>query len=311
MNILITGCAGFIGSHTVDYFLEDKNYFVVGLDKLTYASNMSNLDLALESSRFEFIKGNICDSDLIEQLVKEKNIGCILNFAAETHVDNSIRDASSFIDSNVHGVYSLLEVSRKTKCLLFHVSTDEVYGVANNVSFIETDSLNPKNPYSATKAAAEHLIKSHQNTFGIPYLMVRPSNNFGPRQHQEKFMPTILRSLQSSNKIPIYGDGNQVREWTYVKDTAKAIKYILENSELNNCYNVSSNVELQNIDLVRTICQVTSNDFQSSIKYVEDRLGHDFRYSIDNSKLEKLGFEDYAKFEESLLETVKSFGVNE
>ncbi len=307
MNILITGCAGFIGSHAVDCFLEDKKYSVLGLDKLTYASNMNNLSLARSSDRFTFLKADICNTDLLEKLVKENEISCILNFAAETHVDNSIKSAESFIESNVHGVYSLLEVCRKNKILFFHISTDEVYGVANEISFTEEDKLNPKNPYSATKAAAEHLITSYQNTFNVKSLMVRPSNNYGPRQHSEKFMPTILRNLSAKTKVPIYGDGKQIREWTYVKDTAKAIKFILEKSKLNECYNISSNIELENISLVKLICKCLQENFDSSVKYVEDRLGHDVRYSINNDKLKNLGFAEYSSFEESLLDTIESF----
>ena len=307
MNILITGCAGFIGSHTVDHFLEDSNYNIVGVDKLTYASNLGNLKIANIHKNFTFYEGDICNFSLIKAICENHKISCIINFAAETHVDNSIDDASNFIKSNIGGVHSILEVCKDLDILLFHISTDEVYGVADRVSFTEDDRLNPKNPYSATKAAAEHLIISYRNTFKTKSLMVRPSNNFGPRQHSEKFMPTILTNLENSKKIPIYGNGKQVREWTYVKDTARAIKYILENALPGECYNISSNIEMENLDLVKKICKILRKDFESSISYVEDRLGHDIRYSISNTKLQNLGFKEYSGFEKSIRDTILFF----
>jgi len=309
-NLLITGCAGFIGSHTVDCFLEDKNYSVFGLDKMTYAANEKNLKLAFENERFKFYKGDICDSDFVENICRENNIDWIINFAAETHVDNSISDSKEFLKSNFLGVHSLLEVCKSNKNVkLFQISTDEVYGVASdNVCFSENDKLNPKNPYSATKAAAEHLIKSYVNTYKIKTLMVRPSNNYGPRQHLEKFIPTILNSLKNNKKIPIYGNGNQIREWTYVKDTAKAIKFIIEKSDYNQCYNVTSNVEMKNISLVEQICSILKKDFNDNVTYVEDRLGHDQRYSITNLKIKNLGFKKYSNFENNLIETINFFG---
>ena len=248
---------------------------------------------------------DICNHDKILSICEHSNIEWIINFAAETHVDNSIQACEKFIHSNIKGVQSLLEVCRKTGIKLFHVSTDEVYGDIMSGSFKEDNKLNPKNPYSATKAAAEHMVRAYSNTYGIKYLMVRPSNNFGPRQHDEKFLPTIARKIHNSEKIPIYGDGKQIREWTYVKETAAAILFLLNNSTLNQVYNVSSSFELQNIEVVKKVCKIMDVVFSSAISFVEDRLGHDFRYSVDSLKLKKLGFSSSMNFDLALKETVK------
>ena len=279
-NLLITGCAGFIGSHAVDYFLE-KGYKDDGVDCVTYAGSASNIRDHYGNRNFKLFNANICNTSKILEICRLRDIKWIINFAAETHVDNSIRSCSAFIKSNIDGVRSLLEVCRQTDTRLFHLSTDEVYGDIKAGSFTETDHLNPKNPYSATKAAAEHMIKAYANTYGVEYLMVRPSNNFGPRQHGEKFLPTIMRKLLNDEKIPIYGTGRNIREWTYVKDTPRAIEHILLNSEFNKTYNISSSNEQENLEIVKKITAILNRDFKSSIEFVPDRLGHDFRYSID------------------------------
>tara|TARA_R110000851_G_scaffold114591_2_gene239933 strand:- start:2794 stop:3741 length:948 start_codon:yes stop_codon:yes gene_type:complete len=287
MNIMITGCAGFIGSHAVEEFLA-AGYNIAGVDSLTYAGDTDNMLSFIDD--IEFYHLDICDTVKITNIVNNLDIEWIINFAAETHVDNSIKSSDSFIHSNVKGVASLLDACRATNAKLFHISTDEVYGSTDYGSFSEIDALDPQNPYSATKAASELLIKSYNNTHGVEYLMVRPCNNFGPRQNNEKFMPTILTKLLQNEKIPIYGDGKNIRDWLYVKENVSAIRYILENSQLGEVYNISTSNEKTNIEIVSNLCTLMSRDAADSIMYVDDRLGHDFRYSIYNKKLRDLGF---------------------
>jgi len=306
MNVLITGCAGFIGSHAVDHFLSE-GYSVIGVDCLTYAGDMKNLKLALESEKFSFFKDDICNTSNIIELCENYNIKWIINFAAETHVDNSIDSCTGFIHSNIAGVHSLLECCRLTKTMLFHISTDEVYGSIKLGSFNENSKLNPRNPYSATKAAAEHIITSYHNTHDINFLMARPSNNFGPRQHREKFIPTILRSIKAGKRIPVYGDGKNIRDWLYVKDNVAAIQFILENSKLNETFNITLGDERSNIETVEIILDVMKKEFKESVEFVPDRLGHDFRYSIDNSKLASLGFSRRTNFRDQIEETINFF----
>jgi dTDP-glucose 4,6-dehydratase len=305
-RVLITGCAGFIGSHAVDNFLS-SGYFVCGVDCLTYAGDLKNLDCAFQDKNFNFFKIDICKTYEIMQLCEQLRIEWIINFAAETHVDNSIESCERFIHSNINGVKSLLECCRQTGIKLLHVSTDEVYGSIDQGSFTEDSKLNPKNPYSATKASAEHLITAYNNTHGVDFLMVRPSNNFGPRQHKEKFIPTILESLMCDKKIPIYGDGSNVRDWLYVKDNVEAIRFILENSKLNETFNVTLNDERSNIETVNIILDKLQKDFEENIEFIPDRPGHDFRYSIDNSKLLYLGFGSTPSFEDHIKETINFF----
>ena len=306
MRVMITGCAGFIGSHAVDLFLE-KRYSVVGVDCFTYAGRSGNILHQNGNPNFKMINTDICSTDAISEICDFRKIDYIINFAAETHVDNSIRSASKFIHSNIDGVRSLLEVCRRTGVKLFHVSTDEVYGSTVEGSFHEDDKLNPKNPYSATKAAAEHLITAYHNTYGIEYVMVRPSNNFGPRQHGEKFLPTIVRSILQNKKVPVYGDGSNIREWLFVQDNVKAVEFILQNTEMNQTYNISSNKEMTNIQIVKKVCDILGKQPDEVIEFVEDRPGHDFRYSVANDKLMSLGFNDFSSFDESLNKTVKEF----
>ncbi len=300
---MITGCAGFIGSHATDCFIQNGNK-VIGVDLLTYAGNMQNLKQVDGNLDFKFIKDDICNTERIEELCTANNVEWIINFAAETHVDNSINSDNQFIHSNILGVKSLLDVCRRTGSKLFHISTDEVYGSTIDGPFSENDKLSPQNPYSATKAAAEHLIRSYQNTHGIEYLMARPSNNFGPRQHEEKFLPTIVRSLDNDAKIPVYGDGKNVRDWLYVKDNVQIIYQIWKNSEINQIYNISLSNERTNLDIVGRVLNIMEKSFEDSVSFVADRPGHDFRYSIDNEKILKLGINIDSNFEENLLYTV-------
>ena len=306
MNILITGCAGFIGSHAVDIFLE-SGYNVTGVDCLTYAANIKNLDSAFKNKNFKFYEDDIVNLDKMIEYCERHNVSWIINFAAETHVDNSILSCDKFIHSNIVGTKSLLECCRKTGTKLFHISTDEVYGSTIEESFKEIDSLSPKNPYSATKAAAEHLVVSYQNTYGIEFLIARPSNNFGPRQNKEKFIPTILNSILNSKKIPLYGDGKNIRDWLFVKDNVMSIKFILENSKVNEVFNITTLDEKENIDTIDSILKVFGLDFKDSVEFVSDRPGHDFRYSIDNEKLKSIGWNISSNFENNLSETIEFY----
>jgi len=311
MNILITGCAGFIGSHATDYFLK-KGYMVDGVDCFTYAGKAANIRQHYDHPNFKLFNENICNAEKMLELCQMRSIDWVINFAAETHVDNSIRSCDAFIKSNIQGTKSLLEACRASGAKYFHISTDEVYGDIHAGSFKEEDHLNPKNPYSATKTAAEHMVRAYANTYGVEYLMVRPSNNFGPRQHQEKFIPTIMRNLLRGNKIPIYGTGKNVREWTYVKDTPRAIEHILLNSEMNKVYNISSSNEQENLEIVKKITSALGKEFEESITFVADRLGHDFRYSVDASKLEDIGFslDGSSNFDQNLQETISYYEQN-
>ncbi len=308
MNVLITGAAGFIGSHATDFFLKE-DYNVIGVDNFTYAGNKKNLFNALKSDKFKLYEYDICETEKIRNICVDNNIEWILNFAAETHVDNSIVNSDKFIKSNILGVKSLLEVCRKINIKFFQISTDEVYGSTESGIFFENNKLDPKNPYSATKASAEHYVKAYNNTYGVEYLIVRPTNNIGERQNQEKFFPTILNCINSGIKIPIYDKGYQIREWLYVKDNVRAIEYILRNSELNEVYNIGSNNETKNIDFVEKICSIKNISLAKSVEFVKDRPGHDFRYSVSNKKLAKLGFDDYMTLDEILYELVPKTGV--
>ena len=306
MNVLITGCAGFIGSHAVDIFLKN-DYSVVGVDLITYAGSMKNMSSAFKSDNFIFYKEDICNTEKMIQYCSAHSIEWIINFAAETHVDNSIQSASSFVKSNVDGVRSLLDCCISTGAKMFQISTDEVYGSIGAGSFRETDNMNPKNPYSATKAAAEHMVTAYRNTHCVDYKMVRMSNNFGPRQHVEKLLPTMIRALFNNKKIPIYGDGKNVRDWLYVKDCAQMIMLVLEKGVLNQTYNLTHNNERENIDMVYIVCDILQKNVETSFEFVEDRKGHDFRYSISNKKLLSVGIGSPTDFQKAINETIEFY----
>ncbi len=305
MNILITGCSGFIGSHATEVFLS-RGHTVVGVDCMTYAASLDNLKEISGHERFIFYVENICNTKEILKLSKIHQIDWIVNFAAETHVDNSIENCDKFIDSNISGVKSLLSVCKDTGIKLLHISTDEVYGSIKSGSFVEGDILSPRNPYSATKAAAEHMITAYSNTYGTEHIMVRMSNNFGPRQHQEKFVPTMVSSLLSGGKIPVYGDGKNIRDWFYVKDCAKMVYTVFEKGEIGEIYNLTHHNEMTNLDIVSIVCNACNRDPKDSIEFVPDRLGHDFRYSISNEKVKKLGIDPPQDFLKSIQETVEA-----
>lgn len=305
MKVIITGGAGFIGGHAVRHFL-GKGDDIVNIDKITYAGRDSNLNIC----RFE--RFDICDTARLSSLVKEFDPDVFLHFAAETHVDNSIEDCRSFVHSNVAGVSSVLDACRKNGVRLCHISTDEVYGPASDRPFEETDALNPKNPYSATKAAGDMLVSAFNNTYGMDYLIVRPSNNYGPGQHREKFIPKFLECLKNGGKFPLYGDGGQEREWTYVKDTVAHIRDLIlhEKTDWNSVYNLSSGYSSTNVETAKKIVGAYNQLNGKSINVEEvlqrsaDRPGHDRKYWIASNKLHKLLKPSYTDFETGIRETV-------
>ena len=303
-QIIVTGCAGFIGSHMVDLLLKN-GHKIIGVDCFTYAGNQKNIAHHQENPDFKFHNVDICQTEYIKNLCLKHDVKCIINFAAETHVDNSIASCDNFIHSNINGVKSLLEVSKDLGIELLHISTDEVYGSTIEGSFSEGDVLNPQNPYSATKAAAEHLVRAYSNTYNTSYKMVRMSNNFGPRQHPEKFIPTIIRSLKEQKRIPVYGDGKNVRDWLYVKDCVTCINAVLIKGEHNQIYNITYNDEKENLEIVEIICDNLKLDHDKWIEFVADRPGHDFRYSIDNQKIKSLGIGKPTPFDIAIKETIK------
>ncbi len=304
MKVLVTGCAGFIGGHVVERLLAD-GHTVLGVDSLTYAGDRELMEtLSSRHDKFKFMNWNI--GGLRPNHLAGVDI--VVNLAAESHVDNSIEDSSVFIQTNVVETHSFIEVCRKCDIPFLHFSTDEVYGVSKTKTFKETDALKPRNPYSATKAAIDHLIAAYQNTYGFRASLIRPSNNFGPRQNDEKFIPTILRSLRDEKKIPVYGKGDQVREWTYVKHTASAVSFLVDKMIQGDCigeiYNFTTGIDMTNIEMVTRICDSVGVSVDRHVEYVKDRLGHDFRYSITAKKLEKIGFKVDADIQKELEETV-------
>jgi dTDP-glucose 4,6-dehydratase len=307
-KVLITGCAGFIGSHATEYFIK-MGCDVVGIDDITYAGSYDNMSNFL--SDIEFIRGDISNYDLVGKIVRDNKIDWIVNFAAETHVDNSIRDSKNFIKSNILGIDSLLRASSSHGCNILHVSTDEVYGSILEGSFKEEDRLSPTNPYSATKAAAELMIKAFENTFKTNSIIVRMSNNFGPRQHSEKLIPTVIRSIRKKRKIPVYGNGDNIRDWMYVKDSSKMIYDVMQRGKFGQVYNLTHLNEMKNIEVISLICQEMKVDLEESIMFVKDRLGHDFRYSIDNQKVKKISNSVMTRFEDAIRETVNFYSKNQ
>ena len=284
MKILVTGGRGFIGSHFVEEALK-KNHVIVDIDKMGYASHKK---LPWDSSEhYELIKEDI------STLSHLPNSDLIVNFAAESHVDNSIRDSRPFIDSSVLGVWNLLELLRGkpeySRPLFFHISTDEVYGDRLGGSFTENDCLLPSNPYSASKAAAEMLVVAYARTYGIDYIITRSSNNYGERQYEEKLISKCISSLQNNKKIPVHGDGSYIRDWLYVKDNVEAIFHIIESGTKNNCFNVGAENYMTNLEVVRTVLKWLDKD-EDNIEFVPNRWGQDVRYAIDTTKLRNLGW---------------------
>ena len=298
-NLLVTGGAGFIGSNFIEYILEKyQKINVFNLDLLTYAGNLKNTSQFCDNPRYTFIQGNICDYSLLKKLFSENKIDGVINFAAESHVDNSITNPEKFIETNINGVFNLLTVCSETwmnspfnvkseylEARFHQISTDEVYGSIMKGSFNEESNYNPNSPYSATKASADLLIRSFNKTYGLNTTISLCSNNFGPNQHKEKLIPKVIDLIKNNNAVKLYGDGTNIREWVYVKDHCTAIDKVFNFSKVGEKYNIGSGFEISNIDLIKYIYSLSKTE--EKIIFVEDRFGHDFRYSLNSSKIKK------------------------
>lgn len=304
-NILVTGGAGFIGNCFIRHILNTyPEYKVTNLDALTYAGNIENLDDVKDNPNYTFVHGNICDKNLVRDLVSQSD--AVVNFAAESHVDRSITGPEIFIDTNVKGTLNLLQACKEIGIERYlQVSTDEVYGSLGKTGyFYETTSLAPNSPYSASKASADMLVRAYHETYGMPVLTTRCSNNYGPYQYPEKLIPYFITLLQKGEKVPVYGDGQNVRDWLYVYDHCKAIDTVLHRGKVGEVYNIGGHNEKTNLEITELILAATGND-SSMIKYVEDRLGHDRRYAISNDKItSELGWEPSVTFEEGIKMTI-------
>jgi len=310
-KIFITGGAGFIGSNFIHYILNKyQDYEILNYDKLTYAGNLDNLRDVENDHRYRFVQGDICDLTSLENIFGKEKFDFIINFAAETHVDKSILNPHIFVETNVLGVNNLLEIVKKYGAERFlHISTDETYGSINEGSFYEDSNLSPNSPYSASKAGADLLVLAYYKTFNLPVLITRSSNNFGPYQYPEKLIPLFVTNLLEDKKVPIYGNGKNVRDWIYVLDNCSGIDTVLHNGRFGEIYNIGGGNEKTNIEITKLILK-SFNKGEDWINYVEDRLGHDFRYSLEIEKVKKLGWKPQYIFENALQETIKWYGEN-
>ena len=308
---LITGGCGFIGSNFIRYLLnKDQACRVINLDKLTYAGNPENLKEVKNDSRYHFLQGDICDKLIVEQIFSDYHPEIVINFAAESHVDRSITKPDDFIQTDIMGVFVLLESSRKSNIDLFiQISTDEVYGSIQNGSFKETDSLMPSSPYSAGKAGGDRLAYSYHVTYKLPVIITRASNNYGPYQYPEKLIPLFVTNALEDKALPVYGDGKNVRDWLYVEDHCEAIMFLINKGRHGETYNVGGRNELQNIEITQMILKQL-NISDDLITFVEDRKGHDFRYSLNCDKIKTLGWSPGHKFEVALQRTVNWYVEN-
>ena len=310
MKLLVTGGAGFIGSHFIRHILakypDDQ---VINLDKLTYAGNLENCKDYAEHPNYRFVQGDIADKHLVDRLASEAH--GIVNFAAESHVDNSIEGPAVFLETNVLGTQNLLEAAKNHgHARFFQVSTDEVYGDRLEGSFKETDKLTPSNPYSASKAAAEMLCMAYKRTYGVPVLISRCSNNYGSHQYEEKFIPHFIKKLLAGDKVPLYGDGSHVRDWLHVTDHCKAIDLILHQGKIGEIYNISTNEEHSNLEVTKRLLELLELP-EDRIEFVKDRPGHDLRYSVDASKImSTLGWKAEVAFEDGFREMVEWYKTN-
>jgi dTDP-glucose 4,6-dehydratase len=310
MRILVTGGCGFIGANFVLYMLEKyPDVEIVNLDKVTYAGNPANLKSVENDKRYAFVKGDICDRAVVERLVPAAD--AVINFAAESHVDRSIKYPDEFVMTNVHGVNVLLEAARKHKIKKFiQIGTDEVYGsIAEGLSK-ETDRLDPRSPYSSTKAAGDLLALSYFTTYGLPVIVTRSSNNFGPYQYPEKMIPLFITNLIKGEKVPLYGDGGNMRDWLYVRDNCAGIDAVLRKGKSGEIYNIGGGNVITNLDITKRILSLMAKD-ESSIKHVSDRPGHDRRYALDSSKTKELGWTPSLDFNGLLKQTVDWYVKNE
>jgi dTDP-glucose 4,6-dehydratase len=289
MRIAVTGAAGFIGSHLVDRLLKD-GHNVLGIDCETYAANERNLESARQNKKFVYLKAKI-ESEECTFRIEQWGPDVIFNLAAESHVDNSIKDPLPFLRSNVEGTLNLLEYVRRSNCRFFQISTDEVYGhlVPGQQPFNEGSRISPRSPYASSKASADMFVRSYIETYGINAIVTRCSNNFGHRQHQEKLIPTIVRSCVNGSEIPVYGKGENIRDWIWVEDHVDALVFLLSHGSKGHVYNIGSRNEWKNLEIVELIRRMIPGEHK--VSFVTDRLGHDFRYAIDNSKMRLLGWE--------------------
>jgi dTDP-glucose 4,6-dehydratase len=326
MTILVTGGAGFIGSNFVLDWLAQNDEPVVNLDKLTYAGNLQNLASLENDPRHHFVKGDIADSELVAKLLRQHSIRAVVHFAAESHVDRSIHGPAEFIQTNIVGTFNLLEAARaywnsletgdKTAFRFLHVSTDEVYGSLSPTDppFTETNPYQPNSPYSASKAASDHIVRAAFHTYGMPVLTTNCSNNYGPYQFPEKLIALVIHNALAGKPLPVYGDGKQIRDWLYVKDHCSAIRAVLKQGRLGETYNIGGWNEKQNIEVVRTLCRILDEikpksdgkAYSDQITFVKDRPGHDQRYAIDARKIEReLGWKPEETFETGMAKTVR------
>ena len=327
-NILVTGGAGFIGANFVPYFIENNpEYHVVNLDLLTYAGNLENVAEVENHPRYTFVQGDICDSNFIKELFQKYQFHDVIHFAAESHVDNSISGPEAFIKTNVLGTFNLLDTARKLwmkgpnqynsgfeNTRFHHVSTDEVYGTLGETGlFEETTPYAPNSPYSASKAGSDMIVRSYFHTYGMNVVTSNCSNNYGPKQHNEKLIPTIIRKALAGEAIPIYGDGKNVRDWLYVLDHCKGIELAFKKGKSGETYNIGGRNERNNLQIVHAICEILNQKepkkegkYQDLISFVKDRPGHDLRYAIDATKIEtELGWKADENFETGILKTVE------
>ena len=308
MKLFVTGAAGFIGSNYVRHVLETTDDEVTVFDALTYAGNRANLADLENNSRFSFIHGDICDRSAVEASLPGHQ--AVVHFAAESHVDRSITDPDAFIRTNCDGTNVLCDVARKADVERFlHISTDEVYGSIDEGSFTEEDSLNPRSPYSASKAGSDLIALSHYITHGLPVVVTRSSNNYGPYQFPEKLIPLFISNLLDGKKVPIYGDGKNVRDWCHVADNCAGVDLVLRQGTTGDIYNIGAGNEFTNLELTHALLELTRCD-ESMITWVDDRLGHDRRYSIDISKASALGWVQQHSFEDGLADTVRWYTDN-
>lgn len=328
-TILVTGGAGFIGSNFIPYFLgKYPEYKIVNLDKLTYAGNLDNLKECENNPNYKFVKADICDREAVEKVFVEEDVCGVVHFAAESHVDNSIKGPKAFIDTNLVGTFTLLDVARNywfqgvgkpkagyENCRFHHISTDEVYGTLGETGyFTETTPYAPNSPYSASKAGSDFLVRAYHHTFGMNVTTSNCSNNYGPKQHNEKLIPTIIRNALAEKPIPVYGTGNNIRDWLYVLDHCKAIDLIYHNGKAGETYNIGGHNERNNIQIVNRVCAILDEirprangaKYADLITFVTDRAGHDFRYAIDADKITKeLGWKADENFDSGIVKTVE------